>query len=85
MPAPRAGRAGGAIATDGVLPPWSRWFGADAMREVVPDERLRALIWTATNSPNALSAGDVTIDGDRRAVTRFLELSPPRQPAAPAA
>jgi hypothetical protein len=40
-----------AIATDGVLPAWSRWFGADAMRELVPDERLRALIWTATNSP----------------------------------
>jgi pimeloyl-ACP methyl ester carboxylesterase len=31
-----------AMATDGVLPPWSRWFGADAMRELVPDERLRA-------------------------------------------
>jgi pimeloyl-ACP methyl ester carboxylesterase len=31
-----------AMATDGVLPPWSRWFGADAMREQVPDERLRA-------------------------------------------
>jgi pimeloyl-ACP methyl ester carboxylesterase len=31
-----------ALATEGVLPPWSRWFGADAMRELVPDERLRA-------------------------------------------
>ena len=31
-----------ALATDGVLAPWSRWFGADAMRELVPDERLRA-------------------------------------------
>jgi hypothetical protein len=31
-----------AMAADGVLPPWSRWFGADAMRELVPDERLRA-------------------------------------------
>jgi pimeloyl-ACP methyl ester carboxylesterase len=31
-----------AMATDGVLPPWSHWFGADAMRELVPDERLRA-------------------------------------------
>jgi pimeloyl-ACP methyl ester carboxylesterase len=31
-----------AMATDGVLAPWSRWFGADAMRELVPDERLRA-------------------------------------------
>ena len=31
-----------AMATDGVLAPWSRWFGASAMRELVPDERLRA-------------------------------------------
>jgi hypothetical protein len=31
-----------AMATDGLLPTWSRWFGADAMRELVPDERLRA-------------------------------------------
>src|SRR5215218_1677198 len=30
-----------ALATDGVLPPWSRWFGEDAMRELVPDNRLR--------------------------------------------
>jgi pimeloyl-ACP methyl ester carboxylesterase len=30
------------MAVDDVLPPWSRWFGADAMRELVPDERLRA-------------------------------------------
>ena len=28
-----------AMATDGVLAPWSRWFGADAMRVSVPDER----------------------------------------------
>jgi len=31
-----------ATATDGVLAPWSSWFGADAMRELVPDEQLRA-------------------------------------------
>jgi pimeloyl-ACP methyl ester carboxylesterase len=31
-----------AMATAGVLPPWSQWFGPDAMRELVPDERLRA-------------------------------------------
>ena len=28
-----------ALATDGVLPRWSSWFGDDAMRELVPDER----------------------------------------------
>jgi pimeloyl-ACP methyl ester carboxylesterase len=26
---------------DGILPPWSSWFGEDAMRELVPDEALR--------------------------------------------
>jgi pimeloyl-ACP methyl ester carboxylesterase len=31
-----------AMATDGLLPTWSRWFGADMMRELVPDEGLRA-------------------------------------------
>jgi hypothetical protein len=31
-----------AMSTDGVLEPWPRWFGAGAMRELVPDERLRA-------------------------------------------
>jgi hypothetical protein len=31
-----------AMATDGVLAPWSRWFGAEAMRELLPDQRLRA-------------------------------------------
>jgi pimeloyl-ACP methyl ester carboxylesterase len=31
-----------AMATGGVLPPWSHWFGPDAMRELVPDEALRA-------------------------------------------
>jgi hypothetical protein len=33
-----------ALASDGVLPPWSRWFGEDAMRELVPEERLRATL-----------------------------------------
>jgi hypothetical protein len=32
------------LAIDGALPPWSTWFGADAMRELVPDERLRAAL-----------------------------------------
>jgi pimeloyl-ACP methyl ester carboxylesterase len=31
-----------AMATDGLLPTSSRWFGLDATRELVPDERLRA-------------------------------------------
>jgi pimeloyl-ACP methyl ester carboxylesterase len=31
-------------ARDGVLPRWSCWFGEDAMRELVPEERLRAVL-----------------------------------------
>lgn len=34
----------GALATDGVLPPWSEWFGEDAMRRLVPDDRLRTAL-----------------------------------------
>jgi hypothetical protein len=31
-------------AVDGVLPPWSTWFGADAMRELLPDDSERAAV-----------------------------------------
>jgi Alpha/beta hydrolase family len=30
------------LAVDGVLPPWSQWWGEDVMRDLVPDEKLRA-------------------------------------------
>ena len=33
-----------ALAEEGVLPPWSSWFGQDAMRELVPDDALRASV-----------------------------------------
>jgi hypothetical protein len=33
-----------ALATDGLLPRWSSWFGEDTMRELIPDERLRAVL-----------------------------------------
>jgi hypothetical protein len=33
-----------ALATGRVLAPWWSWFGEDAMRELVPDERLRAAL-----------------------------------------
>jgi hypothetical protein len=33
-----------ALASDGVLAPWSTWFGEDVMSELVPDERLRAAL-----------------------------------------
>ncbi|MGH2978262.1 MAG: alpha/beta fold hydrolase [Solirubrobacterales bacterium] len=33
-----------ALASHGVLPRWSSWFGEDAMRELVADERLRGAL-----------------------------------------
>jgi pimeloyl-ACP methyl ester carboxylesterase len=33
-----------ALASDGMLPRWSSWFGEDTMRELVPDARLRAAL-----------------------------------------
>jgi pimeloyl-ACP methyl ester carboxylesterase len=32
------------LAVNGSLPQWSRWWGPDAMRELVPDEALRAAL-----------------------------------------
>jgi pimeloyl-ACP methyl ester carboxylesterase len=32
------------LAVGGMLPPWSTWFGEDAMRELVPDEALRVAL-----------------------------------------
>jgi Alpha/beta hydrolase family len=32
------------LASDGLLPPWSSWFGEQEMRELVPDDRLRAAL-----------------------------------------
>jgi pimeloyl-ACP methyl ester carboxylesterase len=32
------------LAVDGMLPPWSSWFGEEAMRELVADEALRAAL-----------------------------------------
>jgi hypothetical protein len=33
-----------ALAVGGMLPPWSSWWGEDAMRELVPDEALRTAL-----------------------------------------
>ena len=43
-----------------------------------------ALVWDGRELPDALRAGDITIDGDQRAVTRLLGLFPRPTPAAPA-
>lgn len=32
------------LAAGGALPPWSTWWGEDAMRDLVPDEALRAAL-----------------------------------------
>jgi DNA-binding HxlR family transcriptional regulator len=46
---------------------------------------LSALIWGEQELADALRTGDLTIDGDHGAVTRFLELFPRPEPAAPVA
>jgi DNA-binding HxlR family transcriptional regulator len=46
---------------------------------------LSALIWDRRDLAAALRAGDITIDGDQRGVTRFLTLFPPSRPAGLAA
>jgi DNA-binding HxlR family transcriptional regulator len=43
---------------------------------------LSAVIWERRELADAVSAGDITIEGDERAVTRFLELFPRPRPAA---
>jgi DNA-binding HxlR family transcriptional regulator len=43
---------------------------------------LSAVIWNGRELSDALRAGDLTIEGDRRAVTRLLRLFPRPQPAA---
>ena len=74
-----------AMATDGVLPPWSRWFGADAMRELVPDERLRADL-EAEMPCLPLSYFDATVplpdDWPHRRRCGYLLLSAPYRPSA---
>jgi len=32
------------IAEDGLLPPWSQWFGPDVMQQLVPDDRKRVAV-----------------------------------------
>jgi hypothetical protein len=38
------------MAVDGWLPPWSTWFGEDAMRDLVPDEEVREAIMSEVPS-----------------------------------
>jgi DNA-binding HxlR family transcriptional regulator/putative sterol carrier protein len=57
---------------------------SDAIIETDVDT-FRGLIWGERELADALRAGDIRIEGDRRAVTRFVELFPQPQPVAPAA
>ncbi len=56
----------------------------DATIETDPNT-LRTLIWQGGSLTDALNAGDITIRGDERAVTRFLGLFPQPQAATTAA
>jgi hypothetical protein len=67
-----------AMASDGVLPPWSRWFGDDAMRELVPDADLRVAL-EREMAPLPLSYFEAAVPaptGWRRRPCAYLLLSP---------
>jgi DNA-binding HxlR family transcriptional regulator len=67
--------AGGAIEVDRGSP-----GRPDAIVET-DAETLSALIWERRELAEAVQAGDLAIDGDERALTRFLELFPRPVPA----
>jgi DNA-binding HxlR family transcriptional regulator len=48
-------------------------------------ESLRAVLWLGRKLDDAVRAGDLSIEGDRSAVTRLVGLFPRPEPAAPAA
>jgi putative sterol carrier protein len=48
-------------------------------------DTFRAVLWQGRELADALRAGGIGIEGDRRAVTRFVRLFPQPEPAAPAA
>ena len=53
-----------ALSADGVLPKWSKWFGDDAMRELVADARLRAALEREMpRLPLSYFDGDVPVPG----------------------
>ncbi len=64
------------LATDGLLPPWSTWFGASTMARLIPDEAVRAafeaecprVALEVLRTPTA----DLALDGGRHV---YLQLS----------
>ncbi len=76
-----------ALAVDGVLPPWTSWWGEDALRELVPDPSDRAaLVAEAPQLPETFFDVDVPApDGWEPAVCGYLQLSPAYDDVAQAA
>jgi alpha/beta hydrolase family protein len=74
-----------ALATDGVVPPWSRWFGEEVMRDLLPDAAQRAHIEaTMPRLPLSFLQTDLHVPvGWDRHPCAYLLLSP--QPYAPSA
>jgi hypothetical protein len=74
-----------ALAADGVVPPWSSWFGDEVMRDLLPDPAQRAHVEAAMpRLPLSFLQSDVPVpDGWDRHPCAYLLLSP--QPYAPSA
>jgi hypothetical protein len=75
------------LAPDGVLPPWSEWFGADVMAMLVPDEAKRAmLVAEMPRLPLRYFDGRVPMpEGWQHARGAYVLLSEPYAPDAAAA
>jgi hypothetical protein len=74
-----------ARARNGVLPPWSQWFGDDVMSELVPDAAMRALLEAdMPHLPLSYFEGKppVTAGWDRRACAYLLLSDEPYAAAA---
>ena len=65
------------LAVEGVLPPWSEWFGAEAMRTLVPDAATRAaLVEEMPRLPLAYFEPPLTMPSGWHAIDcRYLLLS----------
>ena len=66
------------IAVDGVLPPWSEWWGSDAMGRLIPDAQDRvAVVAELPRVPLAFFDAIVTMPGgwDERCPVAYVRLS----------
>ncbi len=75
-----------AIAVDGVLPPWSEWWGPDAWAGLVPDPDRRAALTDALPRVTVTSVLETPPAPERRVTAgAYLRLSPVFDPQADAA